>query len=312
MKERRAAFFIMPGNALKSLRDELQIDLGEAEARAMLERYGYRCGEEMAGRMELSCKDLKSLASTLEALWVEIGLGRPSVTHVLKEELIIKFEDSEELLALGYCDFIKGYLNGIADKILNRKFYCFEEECILKGAKHCQYRLVLTTEYLKPAPEKVSKVKPKYELEKGSTYLLKEEAPVKSYDIFVDSVTHGGEGLLITRDFPEKVRTRYKLLKTPILWLTNVEKEYAVNPVELSKLYYELVSFLKKGKNTIVLLSGLEYLVAQNGFKSVLKFLQLVRDQIAIYNSLLLLPLSPLTITKRDLKFIESELKVLE
>ena len=41
-EETSVSFFVMSGDALRSLADELQIMLGEKGASALLERYGYR------------------------------------------------------------------------------------------------------------------------------------------------------------------------------------------------------------------------------------------------------------------------------
>ncbi|MEW6070626.1 MAG: DUF835 domain-containing protein, partial [Candidatus Thermoplasmatota archaeon] len=265
-------------------------------------------------KIDVECKKMEDLAEIFKALWAEIGLGRASASSIVGEELVVKFETEEYQIKCEYCEFIKGYLNGIADRLLNRKFYCYEKECVARGCECCVFHLVPTHEYLKPVRIKVSKkVEPKYKLESGCSYLLKDEKIASGYEILLDAIIHNYCGLLVTRDYPEKLRMQYKELgATPILWLTNAEKEYAIAPQELSKLYYELVSFLKKAKNAFILLVGLEYLLSNNSFRSVLKFLQLLKDQVAIYNSVLLLPLAPPTVSDRELKLLEKELVIFE
>jgi hypothetical protein len=58
-----------------------------------------------------------------------------------------------------------------------------------------------------------------------------------------------------------------------------------------------------------VLLSGTEYLVSQNGFAKVLKLLQHLNDKIAITDSTMLTPISPLTLHEPELKMLEKELR---
>ena len=58
-------------------------------------------------------------------------------------------------------------------------------------------------------------------------------------------------------------------------------------------------------------LQGLEYLIVQNNYHSALKFLQLVRDQIAIYDSVMIATISPSTLSEKDLKLIEREMEPL-
>jgi predicted hydrocarbon binding protein len=304
----------MPGNALKSLKDELRISIGDKETKFILERYGYRCGEELSEKIGVKCKTLEDIVEIFKALWAEIGLGRAYATTMLGEELMVKFETDETFTKGEYCEFIKGYLNGIADKLLGSKFYCYEKECVAKGSEYCIFQLVPTHEYLKPVRIKVSKREPlKYKLESGISYLLRDSSPATGYDIFIDAITHNYCGLIATRDYPEKLRTRYKDLgSTPIIWLTDAEKEYAIAPDDLSRLYYEMVSFLKKAKNAFILLVGLEYLLSNNSFKSVLKFLQLLKDQTALYSSVVLVPLATQVIGERELKLIEKELVIFE
>ena len=59
------------------------------------------------------------------------------------------------------------------------------------------------------------------------------------------------------------------------------------------------------------MLSGLEYLITQNNYSSVLKLIQLLNEQIAIRDSILIVPISPHTLEQKDLKLIERELRVL-
>ena len=59
------------------------------------------------------------------------------------------------------------------------------------------------------------------------------------------------------------------------------------------------------------MISGLEYLIVQNNYHSALKFLQLVRDQVAIYDSILIATISPSTLSEKDLKLIEREMEPL-
>ena len=66
---------------------------------------------------------------------------------------------------------------------------------------------------IEPLAEELIPTPQKYTLEKGLSYLVKEEKLEKSYDIFHDQVTHDISGLSITKLPPEKVRERYKIAK---------------------------------------------------------------------------------------------------
>ncbi|TRO50711.1 DUF835 domain-containing protein [Candidatus Bathyarchaeota archaeon] len=317
------AFFIMPGHALKSLRDEIEIQGGENLANDMLYRYGIRCGEGMVTRMGMKCDDLEEIANTIPALWAGVGLGRITVEEVSDEHIKVRFHESVESLAMGKpqapkCHFTRGYLAGMAVGLSGMEFNVDELQCSDDWSETC-FLITLGTEYFKPVQEELARAEAASavesstgtRLERGLAYLVEAEEPDAAYKLFVDSLAKGDQGLCITRDFPNKVRRSYNLTTTPVLWLSNAEQEFAVEPVQLGKLYHKIEDFLKKAERATVMITGLEYLIVQNNYHSALKFLQLVRDQIAIYDSILIATISPSTLSEQDLKLIEREMEPL-
>ena len=313
------AFFIMPGHALKSLRDELEIQGGDALANDMLYRYGIRCGEGMVTRMGMKCETMEDIAETIPALWAGIGLGRISVEEVSEEHIKVRFHESVESLALGKpkepkCFFTRGYLIGMAVGLSQKEFNVDEIQCSEDWSETC-FIITLGTEYFTPVQEETAKApdvaaedKPESRLERGIAYLVEAEDASGAYKLFVNELASGNQGLCITRDFPTKIRKQFGLTNTPVLWLSNADQEFAVEPVQLGKLYHKIEDFLKKAEQATVMISGLEYLIVQNNYHSALKFLQLVRDQVAIYDSVLIATISPSTLSEKDLKLIEREM----
>ena len=108
------------------------------------------------------------------------------------------------------------------------------------------------------------------------------------------------------------MRKKFGLEKTPILWLSSAEKEYAVAPNKLSELFYKMNTFMEEGEKNVIMISGIEYLITQNNYLSVLKFLQLLNEQIAISNAILLVPLEKDSLPAQDYKLIERELTPLD
>lgn len=308
------SFFVMPGDALKSLNDELQILVGEEAAAGAIERYGYRCGEGLVGSIGFECDTIEEFEEMIPGILIETGLGRARSMSASAEQIVINFEEAVEADAMGRnstkprCNFTRGYLSGVVSMLLNRKYDCVEETCICKGDELCSHKLVPSKEDYVPVAEGAEASDKAFDLETATSYLLKEDSPNVSYAIFKDYVTHGHEGICITRDFPAKVRKRFDLEKTPIIWLSTSDTENTIPPQNLSALFYQIENFLKKSENGIVLLSGLEYLISHNSYPSVLKFIQLLNEQIAIRDSILVVPLSPLTLEEKDRAMIEREL----
>ena len=150
-------------------------------------------------------------------------------------------------------------------------------------------------------------------IKKGRSYLINEEKPVKSNEIFVNLATHGVHGLYITRRLPSVIREEYGLERTPILWLTHEKtEETSINPTDLVELGHTIKEFIKKTNNGVVLLDGIEYLIIQNGYTEILKFIQSLIDNISVSSSRLIIPLDSYTVTEQQFHLLKRELKALE
>lgn len=164
------------------------------------------------------------------------------------------------------------------------------------------------------APTKGEPAKPKDEaeakgpvdLKDGFTYLLREERSTNAYKLLKRHIESGRKGFCVTRNYPEKIREMYSLGDTPILWLSNVGTKDSVRPKDLEKLSLSLEQFLAK-QGGIILLDGLEYLITNNSFITVLRLIQSLRDQVAINRSILIMPVNPDTMSSNELNHLEKE-----
>jgi hypothetical protein len=143
-------------------------------------------------------------------------------------------------------------------------------------------------------------------LQEGYSYLIKDDRSDRSYEFFMEQLKKGKRGFCITRNYPVKIRNKFDLGETPIVWLSNVGKEDSLRPKDLEKLNYSLEQFLTQGQG-VVLLDGLEYLITNNNFLTVLRFVQSLRDQVAINNSIMMMVLNPSTLDANELNLLEKE-----
>ena len=183
--------------------------------------------------------------------------------------------------------------------------------------KDLLYKFVPVT----PVTEKESNIKSTLMeiVKKGQSYLINEEKPEKSNEIFVNLVTHGVHGLYITRRHPKEIRDKYGLKRTPIIWLTHEKisahekiSENHIDPTDIVELSHTIKEFIKKTTNGVVLIDGIEYLITQNEYKEILKFIQSLDDSIAISGSRLIIPIDPSTLTKQQFHLLKREVKILE
>ncbi|TLZ65067.1 MAG: DUF835 domain-containing protein, partial [Methanobacteriota archaeon] len=169
------------------------------------------------------------------------------------------------------------------------------------AAKGAAPATTLRVEIQEPPP-----AKPLPELHPSSTYLVKEESPMASYQLFIRTVAAGVKGFCVTRTFPGKVREQYGLPGVPVLWLSNVGKEDTVRPKDLEKLSLSLEQFISQEKG-IVVIDGVEYLITNNNFITVLRLVQALRDQVAMHGAILLFSVNPSALDEHQLHLLERE-----
>ena len=309
MKEIGNPFFIMPGSALLDLREELEL-IEDKGASDTLERYGYRAGVGLIKTLKVKADDLQQLGDMLPQIWMETGLSRINLLEMNETEIRAGFEESLEAAHGRKCDFTRGYLAGITSTLIGRRYEATEIECSSTGAKQCIH--VLRPKEEKTSPQAV-KGKPKIDLERGYSYLIESEDPYAGFDVFVNHMENGAQGMYIVREYPEKLRKRFELGSAPVIWLSNErDVKYAREPTNIPLIYSEVKSFLDNAQGGILLISGLEYLIIQNNFIKILKFIQLLNENVAIKDALLLLSVSPEALSSQDIKILERELRVLK
>jgi hypothetical protein len=167
---------------------------------------------------------------------------------------------------------------------------------------------------IKLQAEAESHSKPKYELQAGTSYISSERKSEKAFEIFTDLVTHGYQGLCVTRIRPEALRERYGLRKTPILWLTqNADpSEKCLSPTDTPRLHLVVSDFLEKAESSVVLLEGLEYIITHNNFPSALKLVQLLNDRVMLHRSRLLLPVDPQALGEKEMARLGRDMKAIQ
>ena len=180
---------------------------------------------------------------------------------------------------------------------------------ILLAIAILKYKLPYKEYIMTPLAEELITTPQKYSLEKGLSYLVKEEKLEKSYDIFHDQVTHDISGLSITKLPPEKVRERYKIAKSPILWLTFKEVENAISPKDIEGLKSAISDFIGKTEKPVILLDCFDQLRLVNGFEKSMSMLMEIKDTCSKNNANLLISVNPEMFEEKQMAAIEKELK---
>lgn len=227
--------------------------------------------------------------------------------------------------------FIKGFEEGLKDaweeiiKLSTKGYTSRELQIMAKTKKSMLFQVVQKkAEELERALGKkilTQAAAPKsstsqIELTPGWSYVIKEDRPEKSFSIFTSLIGRGGRGLCISRTHPDTLKQKYGF-EAEAIWLTKTETaqgsanrkgvEY-VSPNNLAHLASAVREFLSKGEDGAVMIEGLEYLTTQNDFKSVLRFVQLINEQVVLDKGYLLIPVDEGTMDSKDFSLIEREM----
>ena len=165
---------------------------------------------------------------------------------------------------------------------------------------------------VEPSIEEPMLAPEKYSLESGIGYLVKEEKPDKGYEIFYDQITHGGFGLCITKFLPEKVRERYSLVKTPIVWSTFKNIENSISPKDVDGLSSLVSDFVRKTDKALIFLDCFDQIKFASGFEKSLSMLRDFKKLCNEHNSTILISVAPELFENHQLGDIEEELERVE
>jgi hypothetical protein len=145
----------------------------------------------------------------------------------------------------------------------------------------------------------------------GTTYIIAEEKPQKSLELFSELVRHGMEGLCLSRYNPETLSERYNVPADTVIWLTQKsEPGYrAVDPTNFPRLSSMISDFLGRASYPLILLEGMGYLITQSNYETVLRFVQSQRDEIALKNAIMLVHIDPLSLDTKELHRLGSEME---
>lgn len=237
-------------------------------------------------------------------------------------------------------DFLDGYRDGVNatwDEVLKMtaQGYTSQEFKIMISSKRFHMLKEIDPGMAPPdaRPSQPRPEQPKEEpkLVPGTSYLVKELKPDGSYALFAYAIKTGMKGYCIARTHPETVKTKYRIPNAKIVWLVSEgggesmslppsalglsgdaggePGSSTVAPDKLPWIFTMTKDFMDgNAGNGAVILDGLEYLIAQNTFKSVLSFVQGLNEAATSTKCVLIIPVSPTTMEPKEFAQLEREM----
>jgi hypothetical protein len=163
---------------------------------------------------------------------------------------------------------------------------------------------------IKPIKEKnISKSDKKYDVKKGYSYIIKETKAKKGFEIFKDHVLHGENGLIITKEIEDRIRKEYNLEKTPII---EISAKFSRN-MRFEEFLGKITTFIRETQNEgIIIIDCIDRILTNMEFSTVLRMVQILRDECTKNNTILLYSLNPNIFEQKQLALIEAETEPLE
>ncbi len=145
-------------------------------------------------------------------------------------------------------------------------------------------------------------------------YLLIGDEPHVAYEWFNSVVRKGVPGLCMSTTFPEKVRREYGLPDVELYWVSDTNPgPRTLDPKRLDfEIMRALSNFVKNNKGAAIVLDGLEYLVVENSFDRVLKFIKKVNDLASVHDVTMFVPVTSTGLGPEEMTLLRKEFDKVE
>ncbi len=192
----------------------------------------------------------------------------------------------------------------------------------------------------------ISSAKASYQMLHRRTYLVEEEKPELSFDIFADILkgrcfdceddgsfpcesidcsqcvlpcpcrecrkyASRAQGLIVTRRPPGDVRSQFFIQTTPIVRLSTVAGEGNLDPAKLSLLTDMLANFMEKSQNGVILVDGIEYLMTSSEFSRLLKAVDRWSEIAMTSSTRLIISLDPRAFDSMEMALLEKNKEII-
>ena len=151
-------------------------------------------------------------------------------------------------------------------------------------------------------------------LETGLNYLILGTHPRVAFSMLKTLVNLGAQGLILSTTYPSKLKKTYGLNDMEIRWFTDTTAEEGT--IDPKRLEFEatrtISNFIKDMETAVILIDGLEYLVVENGFDNVLRFIKKINDISSVNGATLIMSVNPKSMSQDELTVLMKDFDVIE
>lgn len=160
---------------------------------------------------------------------------------------------------------------------------------------------------------------------RGKSYRIVNKNISKSLEEISKAIKKGFEGFVIVEKTPKEIREKYKILKSPIVWLSQVDqnldenylKEYLdensenLNPLQINQLITFIDNFLTQSQNPFIFLE-LNLILETNNSSIVLELVKYISNKINRYRGIFIIFFDETLISSSQLNDIKEFIYDLE
>jgi hypothetical protein len=150
--------------------------------------------------------------------------------------------------------------------------------------------------------------------ESGYNYLMISETPDIAFNVFNTFVSKKAPALCLSTNPKEKLIKKYNLGDAEVYWITTMDKgDHTLDPKRLDfEIMHTVSNFMKDNNGGVLMIDGVEYLIAENGFEDVSAFIKKVNDMASVNSITLLIPVNPSAIDSEKLGTLQRDFDKVE
>ncbi len=149
------------------------------------------------------------------------------------------------------------------------------------------------------------------EVAQGYNYLIVDDNPSVAYEEYKTILKKDVPGLCVSTTFPEKLRKEFEIEVGGLFWLSDTVTDPSVKTIDPKRLDFELMravsNFFKESPKGVVMIDGIEYLVVENGFDRVLRFVKKINDLASVNDATIFVPLTPSSLGRDEFAMLRKE-----
>ncbi len=119
--------------------------------------------------------------------------------------------------------------------------------------------------------------------------------------------------IVLSRDPPDVFRSKLGLKLVPVIWISKVNYDDAVDPRRLPYLLDRILNFLQSTEtDKVVYIDCLEYLMIENGDEAILKFVTKLKDLASLHRGIVIISIEKSALDEKTYHMLASELRSIE